>query len=234
LLLGQAWTLCYEEQFYAVTGLILLCCPKRYFSAAIGVTLGVAITWLQGRRSAWPIDGYFFDGAWFQFALGILLYHAITSGRRGARSVAAAVFLATTVSAASFGRSLLEPDKNGPQVYLCAGLFALAALGLFPLDRNVIGSRIGGWLRPIGLMCYSLYLVHVPVVDLIRAGLEAAGVATDHLSPFVSLPLCAIPSLVIAWAFHRTVEVRFMRSPDPQRLAGISPSGPVGRQVVSG
>src|ERR1043166_3392561 len=33
---GQAWTLCYEEQFYFVTGMLLLCARRRFF-------LGVAL-----------------------------------------------------------------------------------------------------------------------------------------------------------------------------------------------
>jgi hypothetical protein len=46
-----------------------------------------------------------------------------------------------------------------------------------------------------------------------RAGLQAGGVATSTLSPFIALPLYGTPALWIAWQFHVFVERRFMNSP---------------------
>jgi hypothetical protein len=48
----QSWTLCYEEQFYAVTGLILLMAPRRYFSAAALITILSIAARLFARRKA--------------------------------------------------------------------------------------------------------------------------------------------------------------------------------------
>jgi peptidoglycan/LPS O-acetylase OafA/YrhL len=59
-------------------------------------------------------------------------------------------------------------------------------------------------------MCYSLYLTHVPVVVLIEGLFRVSGVVPDNLSPLVSIPVCAIPSLAVAQYFHRSVERRFM------------------------
>jgi peptidoglycan/LPS O-acetylase OafA/YrhL len=210
LLLGHAWTLCYEEQFYAVTGLLLALCPRRYFSGAVVVTLGVLGIVGWASWSSTPIDGFFFDGNWILFAFGVLVYHTLNYGNRAERWVASAAFAGVFIGAVSFGSALLAPAKNNPQVYAVASLFALAALWLRPYDEVLCSTA---WLKPLrtcGLMCYSLYLVHLPVADLVKAGLAAGGVALTTLSPFVSLVLCGVPSIWVAWKFHLTVERRFM------------------------
>jgi peptidoglycan/LPS O-acetylase OafA/YrhL len=61
-------------------------------------------------------------------------------------------------------------------------------------------------------MCYSLYLVHLPVVNFLRAGFAWFGiVATPWLSLAVSVPA----SLLVARWFHVTVERRFLNTRTP-------------------
>jgi len=213
LLLSHAWTLCYEEQFYAVTGLLLALCPRRYFSGAAVVTLGVLAIVGWAAWSGTPIDGFFFDGNWILFAFGVLVYHTLNYGSRTRQWVASAVFVGVFIGAASFGSALLDPVKNNPQVYAVASAFALAVLWFRPYDEALCSTA---WLKPLrncGLMCYSLYLLHLPIADLVKASLAAAGVTLATLSPVVSLVLCGIPSIWIAWKFHLTVERRFMSAP---------------------
>jgi peptidoglycan/LPS O-acetylase OafA/YrhL len=213
LFLGHAWTLCYEEQFYAVCGILLFLWPRRYFLAAAVVTAAVAAIALTAASLRLPIDGFFFDGGWLQFALGILLYYALNYGTRRGQTAAAAFFGLVVIAAASYGSALLDVQKNAPQQFFTAGLFGLAALVLRPFDSKLLNLPILGPLRSCGTMCYSLYLVHLPVVDLIRAGLRTAGVVPDGLSPFISLPLCGGPAIWVAWQFHLMVERRFMNAP---------------------
>jgi peptidoglycan/LPS O-acetylase OafA/YrhL len=217
LYLGQAWTLCYEEQFYAVSGALLLLCPRRLFSGAVGVSGAVALVALAAPRLNLPVDGFFFDGNWLQFSLGILLYYVVNYGSTMARTLAGIVFALVIVAAASYGAALLNTEKNQAQVYLVAGGFSLVALWLQKFDARLMEAPILGPLRSCGLMCYSLYLVHMPVAMLILAGFRAAGIAPESLSPFISLPVCAIPALWLSWQFHLTVERRFMRAPAPER-----------------
>ncbi|MES1255498.1 MAG: acyltransferase [Acidobacteriota bacterium] len=219
LFLGHAWTLCYEEQFYAVTGALLWLCPRRFFLGAALVTVAVALTVVAASHADIAIDGFFFDGGWIQFALGILLYYALNYTSRPGQWAAAAVFGLVVAAALSRGSALLAVDKNDAQAYLVAGLFALTALVLRPFDQDAVQSRVLQPIRWCGLMCYSLYLVHLPVTNLIRAALGAAGVVTGALSPFISLPLCGIPSIWLAWRFHLAVERKFMNSPSPGAVA---------------
>jgi peptidoglycan/LPS O-acetylase OafA/YrhL len=95
-------------------------------------------------------------------------------------------------------------------VYFVAGVFTLLAMSLHSFDRRLMNVM---WLRGIincGRMCYSLYLIHLPVTNFVRAGLEIAGVGTSSISPFLTVVLCGAPSIWIAWWFHCAVERRFM------------------------
>jgi len=50
---AMAWTLCYEEQFYAVVGLLLALAPRRFFLGAAAVTALTAATALLVRVNAY-------------------------------------------------------------------------------------------------------------------------------------------------------------------------------------
>ena len=210
LILGPAWTLCYEEQFYAVCGLLLLLCPRRFFAGATAVTTAVLLSVVAAERFELKIDGFFFDGAWIQFALGILLFYAVNYGSRHAKRLTVAVFVSVVVWALSSGWALLAPDKNPAQAFLVAGVFSILALMLKPLDRKMATSRLLKPFQVCGIMCYSLYLVQAPIVSVIRGLLVWMNIGVFELSPLASLPLCFVPTLWVAWRFHSAIERRFM------------------------
>ena len=70
--LGHAWTLCYEEQFYVVTGLLLLLMPRRFFLGIVLVTISVFLCTPLGLATR----GFFWDGRWLLFAAGVGVYYA--------------------------------------------------------------------------------------------------------------------------------------------------------------
>ncbi len=212
LFLGHAWTLCYEEQFYAVCGALLFISGRRFFAGATAVTLCVLLAAAVGTRVPLPIDGFFFDGAWLQFALGILLYWSLNYGARAHRRLAALVFVAIIGWAGSYGAALLDVQKNAGQQFLVAASFSLAGLWLRPLDRQIYELSVLRPLRSCGLMCYSLYLVHLPVINLMRGGLGAAAIDTRQIPALLSLAIYGAPSLLLAWQFHRLIERRFLNS----------------------
>lgn len=215
LFLGHAWTLCYEEQFYAVCGALLLLCRRRFFLGAAAVSAAVAIAAVSAAYFPIPIDGFFLDGAWLQFALGILLYWALNYGGAKERWLAAGAFTVVVVWASSYGTALLETDKNRAQEFFVAGAFAFAALLLRPFDARLVAAGILRPLRTCGLMCYSLYLVHLPVIDLLRACLRAGGIETTRMSPLVSLIVYAPPAIWLSWQFHLRIERRFISAAVP-------------------
>ena len=50
-LLGPSWTLCYEEQFYAVVGCLLLVARQRLFLGALVVTVLWIVVFLSVRSA---------------------------------------------------------------------------------------------------------------------------------------------------------------------------------------
>jgi len=221
LFLGPAWTLCYEEQFYLVSGLLLLVSPQRFFWGAAAVTSAVALTAVSGLSHSF-IEGFFFDGSWFQFALGILLYYAVVYGARFAKGVAALTFALFALWGVAQGAALLSVEKNDAQVAVVAGVFALAALALHRFDRQTTEATVLRPLRACGAMCYSLYLVHLPIVAIVFGVLRFASFDVKALSPLLTIPLCVVPSVVVAWQFHKYVERRFMSAPAPVRVSRLA------------
>ncbi|MBS1819481.1 MAG: acyltransferase [Acidobacteria bacterium] len=219
---GQAWTLCYEEQFYFVTGLLLLTLRKRFFAGVAAVS---AITLVIATTCAWigvSVDGFFFDGAWLMFAAGVAVYyrlhHASTSGAR-----AIDMLLVTAVLASSLSPYRLHCSPFG---------FAFAA-GLpwrYRFDRLSSASL----LRPVlscGRMCYSLYLVHqIPVKGLTMA-LYLAGFTSATATLFLAVPLSIGLSVALGWVFFELVERRFLNTP---ATTVPMPTAPVGALLSAG
>jgi peptidoglycan/LPS O-acetylase OafA/YrhL len=164
---GQAWTLCYEEQFYFVTGMLLAFCPGRFFVGTAVVSGLTAAAVVGSRAFGVPIDGFFFDGSWLLFAAGVLVYymvnHATSRAARGA-------FQAVLICAIPIGWMFM------PIHGATAGFALAAALPLLQgFDDRIVSARLLRPLRISGEMCYSLYLVHLLPVKAISYALQLSG-----------------------------------------------------------
>ena len=217
-----AWSLCYEEQFYIVMGLLLLLMANRLFTGAAVVSLMVGC--IAFAVPAESIRGFFFDLRWFTFAGGILLYWQVNYGGRWAWRVAPAVYLAVFVGAVGLnpsGALMLRtghPTRETDLLLMGATCFGLWLI--HPWDKQIVRSR---WLAPLvfcGRHCYSLYLVHSPIVTVVSKIMYDAGFRSDMATVCVVVPACLSLSLLVASGFYRLVERRFINSP----LAGRSTS----------
>jgi peptidoglycan/LPS O-acetylase OafA/YrhL len=200
-LLTHAWSLGYEEQFYAVTGLMLGYMSRRFFTGLAAVTAGVvavAIV-LAGR-----LDGFFLDGSWVLFSLGVLAYYWATlkEPRRKHR-----IMLGLTLA---LGASVLGALAGLPFVFAC--LFAAVIIGLRRFDDRLVRSAV---LRPflwVGKISYSLYLTHVLVVvaihELVVPRIRSAWPANVVIAVVTSLAIGV--SVCLAWLFYSHVERRFL------------------------
>jgi peptidoglycan/LPS O-acetylase OafA/YrhL len=73
--------------------------------------------------------------------------------------------------------------------------------------------RIFVWLSNVGLFSYSLYLVHYPVIMIMR---ELSGAVARPSSAWVALsviPIKIVACFYAAKLFFRFVESRFLNSP---------------------
>jgi peptidoglycan/LPS O-acetylase OafA/YrhL len=220
-ILGQAWTLCYEEQFYIVTGLALLLRPARFFTTAILVTAVSAVIPLLGIR----VSGFFFDGYWLAFAAGILVYWQVNYGSARTRP-AAWLLLAAGVAYALFvlpGRGVLDRDLVG------AMAFAAFLLGVHHWDVRIATSRA---LRPLafaGTICYSLYLSHAVIVRTTSQLFWDAGITSPLATLAITIPVSMALAVLVGWLFWYGVERHFLNRPS---VAG-APSGKTGEAPVA-
>ncbi|HEX4048723.1 MAG TPA: acyltransferase [Elusimicrobiota bacterium] len=211
----QAWSLCYEEQFYAVCGLILLFSPRKFFSSALWVSGAVLAVALLSRFRVLPsFDGAFFDGRWLLFAMGVALYYSVNYGDRGTERLLFAALASTALAFLVWGL-LVHDIGNDARQYGIAAAAAAAMLLLHPRDAALMESRALNPVRFCGEICYSLYLVHWPICLLLSNALDIAGVVGFWQTLLVVIPVCAAASILGAWLFHHYVERRFLNAPLP-------------------
>jgi peptidoglycan/LPS O-acetylase OafA/YrhL len=211
--LGQAWTLCYEEQFYAVTGLLLLL-TRAHFFRAVAVTSAIVLAWVLA--SPWlgaPPEGTFLDGQWLLFGAGMGVYYAVNyAGSRLRMAIAAALVAGLALSIR--GPSLIVNAGPTSQV---RGIWGFA-VALILLAAHRWDDRLSTWrvlepLRWCGQMCYSLYLSHWPMVFGVSALLYYCGITSIRGTLLVTVPVCMVVALAVAWAFYLLVERRYLNAP---------------------
>lgn len=210
--LRPSWSLCYEEQFYAVCGLLLIL-SRRWFFRGVGViTLLVGLMMLVKHFiRPMPVNGFFFDGRWLLFAAGILVYfllHYSTPrfAKAGRLGLLAAGCLALAWRLHQKGYGMAEE-------YTAGFFFAFAISILYRWDAVIATSVL---LRPItycGIMCYSLYLIHWPVVKPITHLLYLSGVRGPWPTLAISIPLSLAVAIAVGWGFHLWIERRFLNTP---------------------
>jgi peptidoglycan/LPS O-acetylase OafA/YrhL len=210
---GHSWSLCYEEQFYAVMGLLLLTASRRLFAASAIVTGLTVLAGLSCARLNVPVGGFFFDGNWLLFAAGILVYYRInyTEGYRS--TMLDAILALGIIYAALCPIPVVVTDTPARLATLVAFSFALAISVAHRWDACLASATI---LRPLmwcGTMCYSMYLVHPPIARATSKALYRLGIRGDLETLLVTTPLCVALSIAAGWLFHRVVEKRFLNRP---------------------
>jgi peptidoglycan/LPS O-acetylase OafA/YrhL len=203
---GQSWTLCYEEQFYALTGLILFATPRLYFHAALLISCAVLLIQWIGHGTATSFTGFFFDGQWLLFALGILVYYRVNYANSLQLLVINSLLVAMIVGC----RFLPFFDRYTMFAGLCFAAFISFA---HRWDNRLSQSQILRPLAACGTMCYSLYLVHGIIARSISKAFYVNGLDSDVTVLVVVVPLSVAASLLAGWIFYVTVERRFLNAP---------------------
>jgi len=223
LLVGSYWSLCYEEQFYLLAGLVLVC-SRRMHPALVttAVVLGLgAVGLVHPTRVTGLLTDY-----WLQFSCGIVLYLRLCRVRTP--GLGRAIDLALGIAAPAFyalGR------LRGEHIFESHGLAFLSQLG-FCCGVAFVLSLLRTWdeglsstppiraLRTVGAFSYSLYLVHQPVLGVtlrLHQGLPQALVSG----------LGVAYSISAAYLFHRIFERPFLNEPlapqpAPAQLVGTT------------
>ncbi|MEI2708646.1 MAG: acyltransferase [Chitinophagaceae bacterium] len=204
------WTLGYEEQFYFIAGVVLIVSRKYLFHGFLAVTAATA--WF--RLTQIQADGLFLDGRWFMFAAGILVFYWLHLANSRARKFWLVVlFLALIWRLSSILELMTAPTNHIAPSCGVAFLFAFLLLAIYPLDLRIDQATV---LRPIkfcGHMCYSVYLVHLPIVRTIGKLMSQAGMNGGAETLLITVPVCVIVSVFTGWLFHLSVERNFLNKP---------------------
>ncbi len=217
-LMPNTWTLCYEEQFYFVTGVLLAISSRRFFQAAAWLTAAVLVARhvlpLFGIRHA----GFFWDGHWIMFAAGLLVYHALNYGQARERSRTRAIFFAGMVYGAAERVFADDPSQKHLGEYLfVACAFALALMFLRKWDQPLSRHPALAPLRWCGQRSYSIYLTHYLVVVVASSWLAYGGMRSEWQVATIVVPVCLALSLPGAVLFYELVERRFINRPIDRR-----------------
>ncbi|ARF58136.1 acyltransferase [Streptomyces gilvosporeus] len=215
--LGPTWSLSLEVLFYGV--LIVLgplavraCRPLRRRGARIavcaagcGVLFAVPLGWIAVAHygvgvpsTDWAV--YFGPQARFGgFAAGMgLAVLTVALGGRGRLTARAALPLCALAVAGLYTLSLVSAPENVAFTFyhpLASALWFVLLFGTVHVRRHTIWNRLltGRWLAAVGLVSYSLFIWHEPVmVQLHDAGLLPGGQAGFPLA-VVIVVLAALP-----------------------------------------
>lgn len=203
-LVGHAWTLGYEEQFYVMMALLLTTCGRHWWRGVIVITAGTvaAVMFLP------PLKGVFVDGNWLLFACGVFVFRY--------RQRPSLTLMAALVTAMVWSR--LQPVEAIVlrKVWYSAG-YALLLIGLLRWDFRIASARA---LRPLawcGVRCYSIYLVHWPVVKAVEGELSHRLPPSLAMAALVITPIAVAASVIVAIPFHRWIEQPFLNRPPNRR-----------------
>lgn len=202
---GVYWTLVYEMQFYVAYPALIWCIRKTSLGT-MGAILLACEVYFAFSPSSIPC---FFLGKYFEWYLGVLAAEVI-------------VHRANRVSPTLLGLGMGIGLGGGvlsvfvPALYpLRDVLFATGYFGLILLiatSRGSLGTLFDlQILAGVGLFSYSLYLIHVPVIDLVWVGLDRL-MSPRLQSPAAArwLSLAAVPiSVIAAYVFYRLFERPF-------------------------
>jgi len=224
--LAVAWTLCYEEQFYFVVGVILLLWPRGLFPLFSVVTVFVFLNNYNlnigplkaiGNMNAMQVDlhGLIFDSHWLFFASGIGLYCFRMT--QSAWRFAFPVFLILLLS-----WEFLQFDWHTNRFATRTVTFgtSLTLCVIHTLDGKICKWIVAAPLLWLGARTYSIYLIHLPLVLVLTNAEARFGRENPLFTLLCTVPLSVVVSLVAGDVFYRLVERRFI----PTSLPGNNPA----------
>jgi peptidoglycan/LPS O-acetylase OafA/YrhL len=209
-LLSPSWTLCYEEQFYALVGLTLVFARRHFFGVLAGITVLVIAGLFILPRLGVSTLGLFLDGKWLMFGAGVLVYFILNYASKTATAWFCIPLVFGALCAAANPQNLLLARVNEPnQSYLAAFCFALLLIPLHRWDAHLCQAKVMRPLMFCGEMCYSLYLIHWPVVTVVSWAFNQLEFQNPFAVLFLGLPSCLLVALALSWGFHMLIERKF-------------------------
>lgn len=230
---GAYWSLGLEWELYLTLPLLIAAAVRfglaRTVAAVVGVTALYRLGLFASIEAGWldpqglwatAVLPNFFLGRWSEFALGMVAaeWYRTRGTRIGWRQ--------GVLAALAVGLALAFPDN--PLNHILYGVFFFTLVCIVLEGDNII-ARVFSWrpLVAIGVMSYSLYLVHQPMIE-VMAHVLGAGQGTDPrvvfggllaLFPIVLLAALGLFALVERRSLSKdssSVPVRDLLLPEPE------------------
>ncbi len=154
------WSLNYEEQFYLAMALLLLVPSRRWRLAWMLGLMPLSLLWRV--QQPFLYRGIFVE-YWLYFGLGGVVFWRLCRVRR--RTAQLAVDLTIFAAAMTSTYLYLRHSESAPMPLLLQELpvvtwFAVLLIYLRPFDRQFAASALARPFMALGLVSYSLYLIH--------------------------------------------------------------------------
>lgn len=206
----HTWSLAVEEQFYVFFPVLLLLCYRYFRRHIVLILVACATVSLAGAAllvQSKSVAVFFLSPfrAWELLAGSLLAFHAVPAIRsRAVRELAAGAGL-LAILVACF---VYDGNTTFPGLAALAPVLGAAAVLLAGASGPTFTSRLLQW-RPvlyIGLISYSLYLWHWPLIVLVRYAMGMAPITAY-------IPVLMVASLALASLSYHFIEQPFRRGP---------------------
>lgn len=215
---GPFWSLALEEQLYVLYFPLLAMRRRWGWTGTLGVAAAASLAWraVYGFADTAPVYWYLCGPArWVEWALGAWAVEAhlglVTLPRWASAwpAVAAAALIAVVLSPP--GHAYLLPGAGivNDLAFGFACFFLVNTTCRLEREGAFAHGRVMRWLRRLGVMSYSLYLTHNPVMVVAKRVAVMAGVHSVGIILAVRLTA----ALLVAVVFFLVVERRFLNQP---------------------
>jgi peptidoglycan/LPS O-acetylase OafA/YrhL len=193
-----SWSLAYEACFYVMCALGMWLLLARWPAPLVlGLGFCLSVLGLFLPTGWFPLD------LWPEFYLGVLSFTFLRSLRKGNTHAA---LLTASMGLVLIGIGVATKSSYPLTMFVAASVTALGIALLHPFDRVMNELK---WLKPLaflGVISYSLYLVHLVVVSKVM-NLSKRFVTIDSLWVMPVVVLATAAAILTGLLFYRCVEM---------------------------
>lgn len=208
----HTWSLAVEEQYYLLFPLFILVMwrfGRKWLVPSLILVAALSLIMAQRRAVVNPAFAFFLlpTRGWELLIGSFIAFHASkVQNRVEPDRVIANVAAAAGMSMLVFAVFVFDKRTPFPGIYALVPTVGTALLILFATPQTAIGRFLGSrMLVGVGLISYSAYLWHQPLLSLARHR------SLDEPSAVVLLSLC-VATLLLAYLTWRFVEQPFRNS----------------------